>query len=210
MSQDIITQPIDMALNSMWMLQPEYRSLRQALESKGYTLKDLAQGSIIILATKGSIEIFTNVQRRVIGVRSETSPKDLLIAFDDLAQIYKEMGIEPLNLLFHEFIGVFSVASTVNPLKTMKRMNFNKDIIRRIGSIFGEDLANLGMSLTTKNGNPTSLEWFHLNIEPLYSSASKRYRVRIIYRGKREEVVAFVKRIEKRIVQIIEKIETSL
>lgn len=207
MSSVINSRPIEMTLNSMWMLQPEYTSLRQALESKGYTLRDLAKGSLIMLATKGSIEIFANVQRRVIGIRSETSTKDLLVAYEDLEQIYKELGVEISNLMFYEFIGVFSVDSSKNPLETLKTLTLKKDIIRKIGSVFNEDLVTLGLSLTTKDGNPTSLEWLHLNIGPLYASASKKYKLRVICRGKKGEVVNLVKRIEKRITKVIEKLE---
>lgn len=207
MSQKVDSQPIDLTLSSMWILQPEYRSLRMALEAKGYTLRDLAQGPLIILATKGSIEIFANVQRRVIGTRSETSTRDLLIADEDLEHIYTELGVEPANLLFYEFLGVFSVTSPRNPLATMKSITLKQDIQRKIGSIFGKDLVTLGLSLTTKDGNPTALEWLHINIEPLYASASKRYRIRIVCRGKRHEVVDFVKKIEKRVSKIVEKIE---
>lgn len=189
------------------MLQPEYRSLRRALENKGYTLRDEPHGPIVILAAKGSIEIFANLQRRVVGIGSETSAKDLLIAYEDLEQIYEELGIEPSNLMFYEFVGIFSVTSKTNPLQIMETITVAGDTLRKIGSILKKDIVTLGLSLTIKDGNPTSSEWLHLIIEPLYVSARKKYRVRVIFRGKKQEVIEFVKRIEKRSAKIIEELE---
>jgi hypothetical protein len=67
----------------------------------------------------------------------------------------------------------------------------------------------VGLRLTTKDSNPTSMSWLNLNIEPLYPSANKSYLITIVFRGLKEEVLEFVKYIEKRIPKIIEKIEES-
>lgn len=207
MSSKVKIQPIETTLSSVWMLQPEYTGLRQALESKGYTLRESARGSEPILATKGSIEIFANVQRRVIGIRSETSTKDLLIAYEDLEQIYMDLGIESSNLIFYEFVGSFSATSAKSPLETLKTLKIEQNILQKVGTIVDKDLATLGLNLTTSDGNPTSPEWLRLTIEPLYVSANKNYLLRTVYRGKKEDVVAFISKIEKRASKIIGKLE---
>ena len=155
----------------------------------------------------GSIEIYANPQRRVVGIGSEKSTKDLLIAYEDLEQIYMESGIDPSNLLFYEFIGAFSIDSVESPLEKISNLQIEGDILRKIGSILEMDLVTVGLNLTVKGGKPTSSEWMHLSIEPLYVSANKKYNIRIILRGKKEEVVSFVKKIEKRLPKIIDKLE---
>ena len=64
-----------------------------------------------------------------------------------------------------------------------------------------------GIVLTTKGANPTSNNWLNLSIEPLPPSANKNYLIKTVFRGNKEEVLDFVKTIEKRIPKIIEKIE---
>jgi len=207
MSSLINVQPLEATLTSVWMLQPEYRSLRQALESKGYTIKDQTRGSLIQIATKGSIEIFSNIERRTIGIGSETSTRDLLIASEDLEQIYKEMGIEESNLLIYEFIGTFSATSTSSPLEKFKKLPIEQSFLRKIGSIMDADLVPLGLDLTKKDSLPTSPNFLQITIEPLYPSANTKFLIRTIYRGSKEEVISFIKKIDNRLKKVIEEIE---
>lgn len=211
MSTEPKVQPVDLSIASVWMLQPEYNSLRKALESRGYSLRDLNNitGPSIILATKGTVEVFTNLERRVVGVRSETSTSDVLAATKDIDEVCTELGIEKSNTMFHEFIGAFSATSGKNPMKTVKTLKLADDVLRKVGSILDEDIAMLGLNLTTKEGDPTLPEWLRLVVEPLYISPNKRYNVRVIYRGEFKDVVDFVNKIEKRVAEIIKCIEGS-
>ena len=160
-----------------------------------------------IIASKGTVEIFVNLQRRVLGIGSETSSKDMLAAYDDLDQTFTDIGMEPSNLMFIEFIGNFIVESPVSPIETLKGLKFENDLLMKIGVILEKDVANVGKNLTLKEANPTGSNWLHMVIEPLYPSPNKKYRVRTICRGDKEEVLKFVKNIEKRLPRIIEKIE---
>lgn len=207
MSEEPIIQPIEMSLNSVWILQPDYRGLRQSLESKGYTLKEQIRGSIIVIARKGTVEIFVNPERRVIGIRSETSSKDLLIASEDLDKSYFDMGMDSSNLMFVEFLGNYTFRSLANPLKKLNALKIEGDVLRKIGSVLESDIVTLGLNLSVKDANPTSYKWLDLSIEPLYPSANKNYLVKIVCRGNEKEVTEFVKYIEKRIPRIIEQIE---
>lgn len=212
MSNGTKIEPLEASFSSVWMLQPVYGSFRHALESKGYTLKDLstAGGPSITLATKGSVEIFTIIERRVIGIRSETSTSDLLAAHKDLKQIYEELAIEASNVMFYEFVGDYILTSARNPLKTMCTLKLEKDILRKIGTVLNKDLAMLGLNLSVRNGNPTSSEWFWLVVEPLYVSASKKYHLRVIYRGKEGELVDFINGLEKKAIKMIDELEGSV
>jgi len=207
MSQTTKVRPMEMSLNSIWMLQPEYKGIRQSLENKGYTLKEQTRGILVVIASKGSIEIFVNPERRVLGIGSETSSKDLLVAYEDLDQVFLEVGMEPSNLMFVEFVGMYMVESTSSPLEKLSMLKIENDLLAKIGVVLEKDVATVGLSLTLKGANPTESNWFSLVIEPLYPSANKNYRVRVICRGRKEDVIDFVKNIEKRIPKIIDKIE---
>lgn len=207
MSSRISVQPLEVRLSSIWMLQPDYTSFRRALESKGYTLRDEARGSMVKIATKGSIEVFTNVERRTIGVSSETSTKDLLVTYEDFEQIYKELGVDESNFMVHEFIGNFTSTSTKSPIEVVKGLSIEGDVLRKIGSVMETKLVPLGLDLTTEDGFPTSSAWLRMNINPVYVSANKKYALSVIYRGQLKEVLKFIKTIERRLKKTIEKLE---
>jgi hypothetical protein len=210
MSETPKARPIEMSLNFIWMLQPEYDGLRHSLDSKGYTRKDQLRGSIIIIAKKGTVEIFINPERRVLGILSETSSNDILTAAQDLEKVYLELGMEPANLLFVEFIANFILQSTTSPLQKLSAINLEGDLLQKIGTILEKKISTFGLNIAVKNSNPTDAEWLSLQIEPLYPSANKNYILKTVFRSKNKaEVFEFTKHIEKRIPKIIEKIELS-
>lgn len=200
-------KPLEMSLNSIWMLQPDYKGIRQSLEKKDYTLKEQIRGSVIVIAKKGTVDILVNPERRVLSISSETSSKDLLTAYEDLEQTYLEVGLEPTNLLFVEFIGNYIFQSKLSPIKEISSLKIKGDVLAKIGAVLEKDIVPFGLVLTTKESNPTSNNWLNLSIEPLPPSANKSYLIKTVFRGKKEEVLDFVKTLEKRIPKIIEKIE---
>jgi hypothetical protein len=208
-TEPLEAQPIELSLNAMWMLQPDYRGVRQSLEAKGYTLVQQLQGPQIIIAKKGTIDIFVNLERRVLGIESETSLKDILLAFGDLEKTYQEIGMEPSNLIFLEFLGSYILNSKNSPLDKINSLRVQDKMLDKIGSILEKELAPLNLSLTVKGSNPTSTNWLNLIIEPLYPSTNKSYIIKVVFRGTTQEVVDFAKTIEKRIPRIIEQIEGS-
>jgi hypothetical protein len=200
-------KPLEMSLNSIWMLQPDYKGIRQSLEKKDYTLKEQIRGSVIVIAKKGTVDILVNPERRVLSISSETSSKDLLTAYEDLDQSYLEVGLEPSNLLFVEFIGNYLFQSNFSPMKKLNSLKIEGDILAKIGTVLEKDIVPFGLVLTTKESNPTTNSWFSFSINPLPPSANKSYLITTVFRGKKEEVLDFVKNIEKRIPRVIEKIE---
>jgi hypothetical protein len=209
MSETPIVQPMEMTLNYLWMLAPDYKGLRRSLEAKGYTLKEQIRGSRVLIAKKGTIEILVDPQRRVLAITSETSTKDILLASEDLEKAYLEIGMEASNLVFVEFLGNYTFESAVSPLKKLNALKIQGDLLPKIGAVLEKDIVTVGLMLTTKDSNPTAMSWFNLRIEPLYPSANKNYLIKTVFRGLQGEVIEFVKYIEKRIPKIIEKIEES-
>lgn len=210
MSETPKAKPLEMSLNFIWMLQPEYDGLRQALDNKGYTRKDQLRGSIIVIAKKGTVEIFINPERRVLGILSETSTNDILTASQDLEQVYQEIGMEETNLLFVELIGNFIFQSAASPLQKLSAITAQGDLLQKIGSVMDKQIVTLGLNLAIKNTNPTDSEWLTLQIEPLYPSPNKSYLLKTVFRSKNKaDVFEFTKHLEKRIPKIIEKIEAS-
>jgi len=209
MSSKIKVTPAEVSLTTIWMLQPDYPSFQRALEDKGYVLKGMRTGARLQLATKGSIEVVSNIERRTTGIMSEKSTRDLQVAQEDMEQIYLELGVEANNLLTYEFVGLFIASSTRSPLDLMKSFNLENNILQKIGSALDEDIVPIALKLTSKEANPISKDWLQITVEPLYSTPNKRYQIHVIFRGEKEKVNKFIKKIETKLSAMIEKLEET-
>jgi len=103
----------------------------------------------------------------------------------------------------------FIASASKSPLELMKTFTIEKDVLRKIGTILEEDVVTVGLKLTNKEGNPTSTDWFSMDIEPLYPTANKSYLIRTVFRGEKGKVITFLKKIEKRIQKVVKKLEET-
>lgn len=202
--------PSRMSIASVWMLRPDYIGIRNYLEERGYTVK----GPEIdrkpdLVATKGTIEVYSNSERRTLGVRGLTSTRDLADAYKELIQINLDrLGVDPTNIMFHEFIGDFAVSTGADPTQVITTVNKKIDVIRKIGSIFKKETSGFGLQITTKGGNPTSAKWLNIRIEPLFASFHKRYHISIVHRDDLDIIIDLIKNLDarmKRVVNLLEK-----
>jgi hypothetical protein len=191
--------PFSLSVASIWMLSPDFVGLRETLEERGYTVKgpDL-QRTPDLLASKGTVEVYASTERRLLGVRSQTSLSDVIAAYDELMNINVDiLGIDPTNIMFHEFIVDLTVSTG----------NQGIDEVRRIGGILGMDVFPISLRIAQKGGNPTSAKWLSLTIEPFYVSHDKRYRAQVVYREELPKMREFVKHLDGRLKQIFDELE---
>jgi hypothetical protein len=201
--------PFSLSVASIWMLSPDFVGLRETLEERGYTVKgpDL-QRTPDLLASKGTVEVYASTERRLLGVRSQTSLSDVIAAYDELMNINVDiLGIDPTNIMFHEFIGDLTVSTGANPVDVLERVNQGIDEVRRIGGILGMDVFPISLRIAQKGGNPTSAKWLSLTIEPFYVSHDKRYRAQVVYREELPKMREFVKHLDGRLKQIFDELE---
>jgi len=209
MTEKFIVVPLNQSIASVWMLRPDYTGMRNILEERGYTVKgpEIAQRPDL-LAIKGTVEVFSSSERRTVGVRGLTSIRDLVDAYTELIKInFDSLGVDPENILFHEFIGNFTVSNSVNPMNVLSKVNQKVDVIRKIGSVFGIEASAIGLNIVLKGSSPTSKRWFNISIEPFFVSYSKRYHISIVYRDVLDSVTELVKHLENRLKQVVSKLE---
>jgi len=201
--------PLRMSIASVWMLSPDYIGIRKHLEDRGYTVEGPEiQRRPDLLAIKGTIEVYSSEERRTLGVRGLTSTSDLVESYKELIDINLDMlGVDPANIMFHEFIGDLTVSTGADPMDVLSKVNQKLDIIRGISSIFGVETAAIGLQIASKEDSPTKAKWLNIMIEPLFVSFHKRYHVRIVYRDALDSVISLVKHLETIIKQTINKIE---
>ena len=201
--------PFRMTLASVWMLRPDYIGLRNALEEAGYTVTGVeVESKPDTLASKGTIEVFTNPERRTLGVRGLSSTVDLVESYNELMKInLKRLAIEPENILFHEFLGDFSVSTGSSPIEVLTKINEKIDVVPLIGNVLDMDVYALGLNIVSRKGSPTSPKWANFNIRPYFPSFNKRYLVSVVFRDELDLVTDFVKHIENKLENMFLKIE---
>lgn len=200
--------PLNLSIASIWMLSPDFIGLRDKLEEKGYTVKGTdMQRAPDLLALKGTVEVYALSERRLLGVRSHTSPTDIVAAYEDLMNINIDiLGVDPTNILFHEFIGDLTVSTGANPMDVLAKVG-QSEKMRRIGTILKIDASSIGLRIAQKGSNPSSTKWFNLTIEPFFVSHDKRYRIQIVCRDELEKVKELATHLESRLKQIFDELE---
>jgi len=204
--------PFSLSIASIWLLNPDYVGLRDKLEEKGYTVKGPEMQRLPdLLAIKGTIEVYASSERRLIGVRSETSTTDVLTAYEELISISIDvLGVDPANIMFHEFIGDLSVSTGANPMDVLAKVSQGVKEVGKIGNVLGIDASSIGLRIAPKGSNPASRKWLTLTIEPFFVSHSKRYHVQIVYRAELDAVKELTKHLDTRLKQIFEKLEEDV
>lgn len=201
--------PLQLRLVSVWMLPPDYIGIRNFLEDRGYTTRGFELlPPPLILGEKGFVRVYSDIERRTLGVRGQMSPTDLVEAYSELMQVnLKDLGVNPDNIMFHEFAGDYSAITGRNPLEVMRKFGDQTDFLSKIQTKSGLDLAQISIGLGLRRTIPTSKEWGHFSIEPAYPSSNSRYHISIVYRNNLEDVLAFVKGIESTIRNILQELE---
>lgn len=204
--------PFNLSIASIWMLSPDYVGLRDKLEEKGYTVKGPEmQRAPDLLAIKGTIEVYASTERRLIGVRSQTSTTDAVTAYEELMSISIDMlGVDPANMIFHEFIGDLTVSTGANPMDVLAKVGQGVNEVRKIGTVLGIDASSIGLRIAPKGSNPASKKWLTLTIDPFFVSHSKRYHVQIVYRGELDDVKELAKHLDSKLRQIFDKLEEDV
>ncbi len=204
--------PFSLSLASIWMLSPDFIGLRDKLEEKGYTVKGPEmQRAPDLLAVKGTVEVYASPERRLLGVRSQTSSTDVVTAYEELMSINIDvLSIDPTNIIFHEFIGDLTVSTGANPMDVLAKVSQRVEEVRRIGNVLGVDASSIGLRIAQKGSNPTSTKWLNLTIEPFFVSHSKRYRIQIVYRDELHKVKELVKHLDSKLKQILDELEKDV
>lgn len=161
------------------------------------------------IATKGDIELILNQDSKIIGVKGRNI-ESAIESFQQLKQCYFER-LDPspgLATQYLEFEGRGWAKSKSNPTQIFSRFWANNDLLRALGKIIEEDVTNFGLELVPSNKGPNDPEWFHISIQPLIASSSKRYLIRWVWRGADlEQLLKKFSKVNDNLKKLISKIE---
>jgi len=190
------------------MLSPNYVRIRSLLEDRGYTTKGIERTQALVLGEMGLIRVYSNVERRSLGVAGLTSPKELAKAYSDLIQMnFKELDVDQSNIMFHEFAGDYSAKTGNNPLVVMRRLGEKTDLAAKIGKKLNVDLSTFSLGFALKGKAPSSNVWGSIRVRPSFGSSTSAYAISIVFRNNLEEVLKFTRKIEGRVREILSVIE---
>lgn len=188
--------------------------LRQ-LPTIGYIVPDLVlrgtpeEGKPV--ATKGDIELLINQENKTIGVRGRDLEK-ALASFKELREFYLERLDPSPGLATHyvELVGQGWIKSKANPTEVCSSFWASYSPLRELGKLLDAKTTNFGLQLAPANRDPNDPNWFHIYIEPLIVSSSKRYRVRWIWRGSDvERLLEKFSKVDETLQKLIAKLEGS-
>jgi hypothetical protein len=161
------------------------------------------------IATKGDIELVINQDNKTIGVRGRDT-ETVVASFQELRDFYLERLDPSPGLATHylEFNGQGWVRSKANPTQVCSGFWADYAPLQGLGRLLEMDITNFGLQLVPANRDPNDPNWFHIYIEPLIASSSKRYRIQWIWRG--SDTVELLKRfskVDETLQRLISKIE---
>ncbi|MFH1485003.1 MAG: hypothetical protein ABIH46_02935, partial [Chloroflexota bacterium] len=136
------------------------------------------------IASKGDVELLINQDNKTIGVRGRDTERTVE-CFRELRKFYLERLDPSPGLATHyvEFDGQGWARSKANPKEILSRFWADYPPLRDLGRILETEVTNFGLQLAPSNRDPNDPNWFHISVEPLVFSSSKRYRIRWTWRG---------------------------
>ena len=206
--QVTITERFSSVLYPLDMLE-----LLKQIPTIGYVVPELVQRGVIEggkpIATKGDVELIINQDNKTIGVKGR-DPANAVLSFQELRQFCSER-LDPspgLATQYVELDGQGWAKSEKDPTEICSRFWANYAPLRDLGQVLGVDVANFGLQLVPSNKDPNDPEWFHIYIEPLIASSSRRYRIRWIWRGSdMEQLLEKFSKVDDSLEKLISNIE---
>lgn len=163
------------------------------------------------IATKGDIELLINQDNKTIGVKGRDVEK-AIASFRELREFYWERLDPSPGLATHylEFNGHGWAKSRANPTEICSSFWSKYAPLRDLGRFLEAEVTNFGLQLVPPNKDPNDPNWFHIFIEPLVASSSRRYRINWVWRGTNtEELLEKFSKVDQTLQKLIAKLESG-
>lgn len=198
-------------VSTIFMLDPNLTMLIEKLGQKKYVTAHVRQqpdGATIafleppdVIAGKGSVRVTYNFGRRTLSVEGSIST-EVCGALTDIEDCLKELRVEIEKALIP-----FEVTVVAETELKPKFTDSVYDCVHLLG--FKLRLAEGGFIID--GGDPTSNNWFSVNLTPVWSSyaITERgclYRIRITYRDETRKIFQFLQNLEDVLKRILEEV----
>ena len=190
--------------------------LLKALPPKGYSLSreypSLPAGGRLSLsgelARKGDVSLRLNDERDVVAVES-SGISSLLKEFSVIEQLLRDkvdMDIEERSF-YYEMLAALTVESNKNPMVVLEN-RLGSPLLDRLSDILGQQASNFTMRLVPSGGEPDSVDWFDIRIEPFLPDYSTRFFISAVFRNrKKSRVTSFLEGLSGTVKQLISQLE---
>ena len=187
--------------------------LLRILPTIGFVVPDISRAGVqdILnpIAHKGNIGLVVNRDNKTIGVKG-LQIEEVIESYIELRSFYTER-LDPsdgLHTQYIEFQGDGWAKSNNNPLNVFSSFWENGRQLKELANVINLPISNFGVQLVTPNKDPNDPEWFQFIIDPLIPSASKRYRIRCVWRGVDiKRLLKEFSRINNMLLRLINKLE---
>ena len=202
---------LQIRVTTVFMLDPDIPMLLNKLAGRGYVtarVRHTLDGATItfieppnVIAGRGAVRVDYDFNRRTLGIEGP-NPKEVLRALNDVEDCLKELNVDVQKALI-PCEAILVAEASLKPKFTNTKYAFR--------DLFGFDLKLMEGGFVREDGDPTSNEWFHLRVSPIWSSyrvggSENLYRVSIVYRDERLKLVNFIGNVEDILRKLLEEI----
>jgi len=197
-----------------FVLNPfELRNLMDSLSKMGYILRELplvpfwvGLGGAGVIARKDKFEIYTDIDRQIIGIKGTVNFNEFSPIIKELKTILKEdFDIDvSQSLRYCEVLATFRVKKS-GAIDRIREVTV-KDV-PELKELVGE-YSLVGFRIGSKDTLPTQSNWFDIEVIPMWTNPNKFLDVNIVYRNELEEYVTNVaKNLEKIVSHVLEVLQ---
>lgn len=203
---------LSVALQTVFMLDPDMILLVEELRKRGYiTGEPNIRGEAIIgifvveasdvIARKGGVRVYYNFGRRTLGIQS-SSNSEVLGSLKEVDDALRSIGVDRDEALIPYELAAIAQAELAP--KFAGRTLGMEDVL-------GFDLNFIGAYFARLGGDPNSRDWFHVSVQPIYSSYrpgrdTNPYRLTLTYRSGKEDVLKMIRTLPDVLGKICEKV----
>jgi len=202
---------LSVALQTVFMLDPDMILLFEELRKRGYitgepNIRGEAIGIFVVeasdvIARKGGVRVYYNFGRRTLGIQS-SSNSEVLGSLKEVDDALRSIGVDRDEALIPYELTAIAQAELAP--KFAGRTLGMEDVL-------GFDLNFIGAYFARLGGDPNSRDWFHVNVQPIYSSYrpgrdTNPYRLTLTYRGGKEDVLKMIRTLPDVLGKICEKV----
>jgi len=203
---------LSVALQTVFMLDPDMILLFEELRKRGYiTGEPNIRGEAIIgifvveasdvIARKGGVRVYYNSGRRTLGIQS-SSNSEVLGSLKEVDDALRSIGVDRDEALIPYELAAIAQAELAP--KFAGRTLGMEDVL-------GFDLNFIGAYFARLGGDPNSRDWFHVSVQPIYSSYrpgrdTNPYRLTLTYRSGKEDVLKMIRTLPDVLGKICEKV----
>jgi len=162
-----------------------------------------------IVAGKGDIFIRIETPRRIVAVHA-SSIDSVVFEMESLEDLIRKVfDVDGPNMAkYYESVAAVTIKTDQNLLENWASYHEKLPLLKEASKIIGAEASLFGVRLAPVGQGPNQPNWFDIRIEPFVDMPTDYHSIQVIYRrSNRQEVMEFVKSLEKSLTALASLVE---